>query len=70
MWQRNYYEHILINETDLYCTRNYIKNNPLKWEIDELYKSNQNMQYLPVESASYFRSSIFLIEVNLPVSNL
>ena len=37
VWQRNYYEHILRNEMDLYCTRNYIQNNPLKWKLDELF---------------------------------
>jgi len=35
VWQRNYYEHILRNENDLYCTRRYIELNPLKWELDE-----------------------------------
>jgi REP element-mobilizing transposase RayT len=40
VWQRNYYEHILRNERDLYCTRNYIELNPLKWELDELHGNN------------------------------
>jgi REP element-mobilizing transposase RayT len=39
IWQRNYYEHIIRNETDLYYIRNYIQNNPLKWEMDELYQN-------------------------------
>ena len=38
VWQRNYYEHILRNELDLYFTRRYIQNNPVKWELDENYK--------------------------------
>ena len=38
VWQRNYYEHILRNENDLYFTRQYILLNPLKWELDELYQ--------------------------------
>ena len=33
-WQRNYYEHIIRNERELYAIRNYIRNNPLKWELD------------------------------------
>ncbi len=41
VWQRNYYEHILRNEMDLYCTRNYIQNNPLKWEVDELFRKDR-----------------------------
>ena len=34
VWQRNYYEHIIRNEDDLACTREYIANNTLQWEID------------------------------------
>jgi len=34
-WQRNYYEHIIRNEDNLYLIREYIQNNPLKWEFDE-----------------------------------
>ena len=30
-WQRNYYEHIIRNERDLFNIRQYMKNNPLKW---------------------------------------
>jgi REP element-mobilizing transposase RayT len=37
IWQRNYYEHIIRNELDLQNIRQYITNNPLKWEIDEYY---------------------------------
>ncbi|MGB2856128.1 MAG: transposase [Dehalococcoidia bacterium] len=35
LWQRNYYEHILRNETDLNSARQYILDNPAKWEEDE-----------------------------------
>lgn len=31
LWQRNYYEHIIRDEYDLYFTREYIKNNPHEW---------------------------------------
>ena len=37
LWQRNYYEHIIRNEKSLEQIREYIINNPLNWEIDELY---------------------------------
>ena len=33
-WQRNYYEHIIRNEKELNRIREYIQNNPLKWELD------------------------------------
>jgi REP element-mobilizing transposase RayT len=35
LWQRNYYEHIIRNETELNILREYIVNNPLKWDEDE-----------------------------------
>ena len=34
LWQRNYYEHIIRNDTDLNSIREYIATNPLKWEFD------------------------------------
>ena len=33
-WQRNYYEHIIRDEGELNITRQYIRDNPLKWEQD------------------------------------
>lgn len=33
LWQRNYYEHIIRNETELAETRKYIKCNPLKLSL-------------------------------------
>lgn len=35
VWQRNYYEHIIRNEKELYSIRQYITFNPLNWAIDE-----------------------------------
>ena len=40
LWQRNYYEHIIRNEIELNQIREYIMNNPLKWEYDQ-----ENKQY-------------------------
>lgn len=37
LWQRNYYEHVIRNENDLYRIRQYIEDNPLKWENDKYY---------------------------------
>ena len=34
IWQRNYYEHIIRNERELNRIREYIQNNPLRWEYD------------------------------------
>jgi REP element-mobilizing transposase RayT len=34
-WQRNYYERIVRNEAELNAYRQYIIENPLKWEMDK-----------------------------------
>jgi REP element-mobilizing transposase RayT len=34
LWQRNYYEHVIRNENELNRVREYIINNPMKWELD------------------------------------
>ena len=34
VWQRNYYERVIRNEHELARAREYIVNNPLKWELD------------------------------------
>lgn len=42
VWQRNYYEHIIRNDDDLSRIREYIENNPLKWELDEYNPAIRN----------------------------
>ena len=37
VWQRNYYEHIIRNDVELYQIRQYIIDNPKKWKTDENY---------------------------------
>jgi REP element-mobilizing transposase RayT len=37
VWQRNYYEHIIRNDKELYEVRKYIEINPLNWENDEYH---------------------------------
>lgn len=34
VWQRNYYEHIVRAEPELNRIRQYIVDNPAKWELD------------------------------------
>ncbi len=36
LWQRNYYEHIVRDNTDPERIRRYIRNNPAHWTIDKL----------------------------------
>lgn len=40
IWQRNYYEHIIRNEKALNNIRQYIINNPLSWDNDQLHPDN------------------------------
>ena len=40
LWQRNYYEHIIRNEEAMNKIRQYIINNPLSWENDQLHPQN------------------------------
>jgi REP element-mobilizing transposase RayT len=35
VWQRNYYEHVVRNEEDLQAIRQYIRDNPAQWAMDE-----------------------------------
>ena len=35
VWQRNYYEHVVRGEEDLNQIRQYILENPIKWDMDE-----------------------------------
>jgi putative transposase len=35
VWQRNYYERVIRNDAELERAREYIVNNPLKWELDK-----------------------------------
>ena len=41
-WQRNYYEHVIRNDDDLYQIRQYIRENPSKWDTDE--ENPRNME--------------------------
>lgn len=37
VWQRNYYDRIIRNEASLQQIRQYIQNNPLSWQQDQLH---------------------------------
>jgi putative transposase len=43
VWQRNYHEHIIRNEDELFRCREYIENNPLKWTLDRYYRSAEEL---------------------------
>ena len=52
VWQRNYYEHIIRNENELNLIREYIQNNPLRWQYDR-----ENLEGKPDEIEKKFWKS-------------
>ena len=40
-WQKSFYDRIIRNERELFNIRNYIKLNPLKWELE---KNTENIE--------------------------
>lgn len=42
-WQSRFYEHIIRNENSLQKIREYINNNPIKWELDEYHPNKLHM---------------------------
>jgi len=42
-WQKSFYDIIIKNDEQLNKTREYIKNNPIKWEKDINYKKNHKI---------------------------
>ena len=49
VWQRNYYEHVIRNEASLGKIREYIVNNPSKWEDDIENPENSAIRELPLQ---------------------
>ncbi len=41
-WQRSFYDHVIRNESELSRIREYIQNNPLKWDLDRENLSSRN----------------------------
>lgn len=37
VWQRNYWEHIIRDEPEWHCIREYIQTNPARWQEDSLH---------------------------------
>ena len=40
IWQRNYYDHVLRDDINLERIRQYITDNPMQWELDQLHPNN------------------------------
>jgi REP element-mobilizing transposase RayT len=50
VWQRNYWEHIVRNESELASLREYIRNNPGKWELDRLNPCRGESSFVPTRN--------------------
>ena len=37
VWQRSYHDHVIRNREDYEMIAKYIHENPLRWELDQLY---------------------------------
>ncbi len=48
LWQPNYWEHIIRNETELQRIREYIHNNPARWQEDALHPDQPHSPVKPV----------------------
>jgi len=48
LWQRNYWEHIIRNDGELNRIRQYIMDNPAKWEMDRNYTGPGNRAREPM----------------------
>jgi putative transposase len=40
LWQRNYYEHIIRDQSAMQYIRHYVRNNPKSWQTDQLHPDN------------------------------
>lgn len=46
IFQRSFYDHIIRNDTDYLRIRDYVDDNPSKWEEDSLYNSSKKVTVL------------------------
>ena len=44
-WQKSFYDHVIRTETSLNNIRNYIKDNPLRWDLEKDHNHLSNIDY-------------------------
>jgi REP element-mobilizing transposase RayT len=52
-WQRNYYEHVIRSDTELYAIRRYIQENPFRWVLDSDNPQNLSRRPYPTKAEEY-----------------
>ena len=61
LWQRNYWEHIVRTERELHRIREYIVNNPAKWESDRLYSPPSKSFPMVRERVSEYAAEAWMV---------
>ncbi len=57
-WQKSFYDHVIRNERSLHNLKQYIQNNPLKWELDiENERTNRGVSSL-LHCRDYYKQII------------
>lgn len=70
-WQKSFHDRIIRSDQDLHKTREYIQNNPLKWELDSLNPVNFNNLKKRITNGETGISSTkvtYLDQFNLPLT--
>lgn len=49
VWQRNYYEHVVRDHSELQRIREYIVNDPAQWALDRENSQTGVYQYAPTD---------------------
>ncbi|MEW6376345.1 MAG: transposase [Thermodesulfobacteriota bacterium] len=57
-WQKSFYDHVIRNEKSLHNLRQYILNNPLKWELDIENKKGLNICSIQKSCKDYYKEII------------
>jgi hypothetical protein len=57
-WQKSFYDHVIRNDRSLANLRQYVQNNPLKWELDVENKGAGGDTSSPINCEDYYRKII------------
>ncbi len=57
-WQKSYYDHIIRNDESLHKIREYIRNNPTKWELDHDHNEEREITRIVGNGFKPFRNKM------------
>ncbi len=61
LWQPNYWEHIIRNENELHRIREYIRNNPARWQEDALHPDQPPFPGETRESSPSYGDEVWML---------